>query len=285
MTSGSAWLLTPALELPLARLAQIFAACFEGYVAPVSADPAALATRVRAEHVDLAASVVAMHADIPQGIALVARRGAVARIAAMGAVPAARGRGLGRALLQHAIDQARARGERRMVLEVIEQNAPARALYERAGFVRARRLEGFVAPPLGGTDAGDAGLLAAHAIEPVIRACFADADDGLPWQLAPATLAAATLPTQAFAHGEALALVDAQPGAVVLRGLVVPRHARRRGHATRLLRALRVRFPDSALRVPAIVPVGLAGELAARIGAQRTELTQLELARDLAPRV
>jgi GNAT superfamily N-acetyltransferase len=50
--------------------------------------------------------------------------------------PAARGRGVGRALLQACLDRARAAGKRRMALHTTEWMATARAMYERAGFRR-----------------------------------------------------------------------------------------------------------------------------------------------------
>jgi len=51
-----------------------------------------------------------------------------------------RGAGIGAALLQRAEDEARQRNLPYMALMVTEENAPARALYERAGFVTERRL-------------------------------------------------------------------------------------------------------------------------------------------------
>lgn len=50
--------------------------------------------------------------------------------------PAVRGRGFGRQLLEHLVSDARARGVQRLSLETgsAEFFAPARALYERAGF-------------------------------------------------------------------------------------------------------------------------------------------------------
>jgi ribosomal protein S18 acetylase RimI-like enzyme len=49
-------------------------------------------------------------------------------------LPAARGRGLGRALLVAAEDMARARGCAKLTLEVREDNARARGLYQERGF-------------------------------------------------------------------------------------------------------------------------------------------------------
>jgi GNAT superfamily N-acetyltransferase len=50
--------------------------------------------------------------------------------------PAARGRGIGRALFQACLDRARAAGKRRMALHTTRWMATARAMYERAGFRR-----------------------------------------------------------------------------------------------------------------------------------------------------
>jgi putative acetyltransferase len=51
-------------------------------------------------------------------------------------LPAARGRGLGRRLLQHCLDAARARGFRRCHLETMGAMEAAQQLYLRAGFTR-----------------------------------------------------------------------------------------------------------------------------------------------------
>jgi ribosomal protein S18 acetylase RimI-like enzyme len=47
----------------------------------------------------------------------------------------ARGRGVGRALLDAAMEEARRQGALRITLRVLGHNAPARRLYEAAGFV------------------------------------------------------------------------------------------------------------------------------------------------------
>ena len=66
----------------------------------------------------------------------------------MGVVSAARGRGIGSALLRAAVEAAWASGLTRIELSVRADNAKARALYERHGFVtegllrRAFRLDG-----------------------------------------------------------------------------------------------------------------------------------------------
>jgi ribosomal protein S18 acetylase RimI-like enzyme len=61
-------------------------------------------------------------------------------IAYMAVEPERRAGGIGAALLAHAEDEARRRGLPYMAMMVTEENAAARALYERAGYRTERRL-------------------------------------------------------------------------------------------------------------------------------------------------
>jgi [ribosomal protein S18]-alanine N-acetyltransferase len=54
-----------------------------------------------------------------------------------------RGNGVGRTLLSHALRQAANAGARTMFLEVDEGNAPALALYQRAGFAAVGKRQGY----------------------------------------------------------------------------------------------------------------------------------------------
>ncbi|MFP2912224.1 GNAT family N-acetyltransferase, partial [Pyxidicoccus sp. 3LFB2] len=172
--------LTPASDLSLRALSTLFARAFEGYFVTIPDAPLLFDARVRGEHISLAESRIARVDGEPVGLVLMARRGRVSRVAGMGLVPSHRNRKLGASLLLPLMDEARARGDTRMVLEVIEQNTPAVTLYERLGFQRMRRLVGFVGTPT----PEPAGL---EEVEPL--ACARLLPDGLPWQLAPATVA------------------------------------------------------------------------------------------------
>ena len=62
-----------------------------------------------------------------------------AEILTLAVRPAGRRQGLGARLVRAATDRARAAGATRMFLEVAEDNAPARALYDALGFAAAGR--------------------------------------------------------------------------------------------------------------------------------------------------
>ena len=68
-----------------------------------------------------------------------------AEIKSMHTAEAARGRGIGRAMLDHLLDVARARGFRRVSLETgtTAAFAPARALYQSAGFTSCGPFAGY----------------------------------------------------------------------------------------------------------------------------------------------
>jgi len=74
--------------------------------------------------------------DIPDEVTLTEQ----AFVAYTAVEPHARGRGIGAALLDEAEGLARAVGRRYLTLMVTEENAPARALYDGAGFVTERRM-------------------------------------------------------------------------------------------------------------------------------------------------
>ena len=87
------------------------------------------------------------------GFVLARAAGGEAEILTLAVAPAARGRGLGRSLLQAAINRARAMGAQSMFLEVGADNPPALALYAGMGFVKVGARKAYYSAPSGGTDA------------------------------------------------------------------------------------------------------------------------------------
>ncbi len=292
--------LTAASELPLRALSTLFARAFEGYFVTIPDAPGLFDARVRGEHISLEDSRVARVDGEPVGLVLMARRGRVSRVAGMGVLPAWRNRKLGAAMLRPLMDEARARGDSRMVLEVIEQNAPAVALYTRLGFQRMRRLVGFAGtlgpqraeatPALEEVGKGERARLGAEGpptseLEEVDPGeCARLLPEGLPWQLAPATVAGLSLPARAFRLGPAVAvLADVAAPSLGLRALGVDAEARGQGAGRRLLHALAARWPGKPFAVSAVVPEDGPARFFEQVGFTRTALTQLELALPLVP--
>lgn len=79
----------------------------------------------------------------PHGFVLARTAANEAEILTLAVAPAARGKGLGRALMDAAIAEAKTMGADAMFLEVASDNAAALALYAGLGFVRAGMRKGY----------------------------------------------------------------------------------------------------------------------------------------------
>lgn len=264
----------PALNWTMPELAEIMTAAFEGYLVPVQMTAHRMARLLLADGVDLTLSTIAVDDGRPQGLGLITRRGWACRLAGMGVFKGARGRGVGKRLLAHLIEAASARGDREIVLEVIEQNAPAVALYRGAGFETIRRLVGYrLDDPQGVVDKTLRPVDVREAARALVRHGPAD----LPWQNAPEVFANMGLDFSAFRLDRAHAVVIAQSEIVVLQSVVVAPEARGQGQATRLLRALMAHFPGRTWRVPITWPHELAPGLFQRLGFEREALSQFQM--------
>ena len=265
-------------ELTPAQGAAAMEHCFEDYVVPVRMTAEGWERRFRGEHLDPWASRVYFRGETPAAVLFITRRGWTSRVGGMGVAKALRGTGLGRRVMREAIDDARARGDRTLLLEVIEQNPPAVKLYQSLGFRTTRRLVGWKwADPR--VPEGTAGAL--REVDPleVSRIIHCEGEPGLPWMLAPETLAAATAPARGFALQDRAYAVVSNPQAETLGvpALVVPRAHRRQGWGTRMLRALAAEFPGRPLAIGAIVPESLAPEFFLHAGWEQMEISQFEM--------
>lgn len=133
--------LVRAARFSPAELAALCTAGYEGYYIPLAVDEAAFSFMANAWDYDLEASRVAVTEGTPVGLAMLARRGEDGWIGGVGVSTAARRGGVGEALMRGVIDEARVLGVRRVWLEVLTQNEPAIALYEKLGFAHVRELE------------------------------------------------------------------------------------------------------------------------------------------------
>ncbi len=173
----------PAHDLPLAAQAATFTEAFEGYVGGSFAmDAAGLGRFLRVQGADLCYSCFARNAAGLCGFGYITRVGEIARLAGMGVVAAARRTGVARGLLLHLLEEARARRDRMMVLEVIEQNPAACALYRREGFREMGRLCGWRRPAPEGEPA-TSGTLEEISLAAASQLPGAEEFPELPWAI------------------------------------------------------------------------------------------------------
>jgi GNAT superfamily N-acetyltransferase len=267
--------LSSCLETPLGEVADLLNSAFIDYAVRIHLTSAAVASMVRADAVDLTASKMVWSGEQPIGVGLIARRGAECRLAAMAVLPQARGAGAGRWLLERLLNEAAGRGEHTMHLEVIEQNPRAVALYERCGFVRRRRLVGFVGESLAGV--ADERLEEVDAGE-VARVLLGCTGDQVPWQASGGAIAQSALPARAFRLGDAVAAItDPDQPVIAIRSIgLLPEH-RGKGSATRLMSALIDRHPGRAWRVPPIYPEDMCPSPFERAGMERDAISQFQM--------
>jgi GNAT superfamily N-acetyltransferase len=135
----------PAHQLPFETQAKVFTDAFTGYVAgSFQLDANSLAAFLCAQGIDLCYSRFARSATGQLlTFGYINRTGNVTRLGAMGTVSAARRSGAATWLLSRLLEEARHRGDKMMMLEVIEQNPPAVALYQSHGFETMTRLFGW----------------------------------------------------------------------------------------------------------------------------------------------
>jgi ribosomal protein S18 acetylase RimI-like enzyme len=238
--------LRPSAELPLGDLAALFTAAYDGYFVPFSVDGPTLQYMVDVFGLDLASSLVALEDGTPIGLANLGRRGGRSWLGGVGVVPSRRRSGVGELLTRELLDRARAAGCTELVLEVIVENAPAIALYEKLGFAHTRELEVLALPPVdsgGGAGAEEAPLDAVHALVRARR------EEPEPWQRDDDTvgaLAGREPPPQGLVAGDAAAIF--RPGGEGV-GLVQAAGGERGLQA--IVAALRARGPVSAVNFPA----------------------------------
>src|SRR5215210_1357184 len=272
----------PVAECTAAQVADALTRSFEGYVMPVDVSARRYELRFRPEDVDPFASYAYFRENRPVAVVLVARRGWTSRIAAMAVAPEARGKGLGKRIMQGVIDEAVERGDRSMLLEVFEHNTPAANLYEGLGFEPLRRLVGYHHGP-GGAAPNGADTLSELDPLAFARVVAREGEPNLPWMLAAETLSGAVSPARAFHldHRAYVLIGDPDANIISLTALVVSRASRRNGWGTRLMQALVATYPDRAWSIPQIVPEELAPEFFGRCEWELMDNHQLEMVLDL----
>ncbi|MEM6430061.1 MAG: GNAT family N-acetyltransferase [Deinococcota bacterium] len=263
----------------MTELAGYLNQAFEGYVIPFQFTAASAANLFLQDGISLSASRLMFERDRFVGLGLMSRRGQASRMAALAIVPAARGQGLGKYLVDVLTQAARDRADTKMWLEVISQNTAAVTLYKRAGFNVQRKLVGFsVSKPVG--NLADAPLERVNPLE-VARSIISHMPLDYPWQLSGESLIHVSAEHQAWRCGPAAAIIsNPAQDSIFIRGLVTEQAEQRRGQASRLLRALFAQFPDKTWKVSIIVPEQLAG-LFHKLGMTDESLSQAQMMKAL----
>ncbi|MFN4497945.1 GNAT family N-acetyltransferase [Klebsiella grimontii] len=229
----------PATQFSIEQLTTILCDCFEDYLVPVTLSVEVFVQRFSAEGLSLLDSRVWLDGDVPAAMAVVARRGDEARLAAFAVRPAYRGKGVGRRLMTPLIDALRAQGVRRMWLEVIRDNHAAVALYQSLGFEVRHGLCGYLSTQAA---SGESSVLQEYDVLALTRRAGAEINGQLPWLMDPLTFS--TLPCRALSlHQQAFAVLATLSSRPQLQFLWVDPAARGRELGQEMLRALAQRFP------------------------------------------
>ncbi len=129
-----------AADLSPSELTTLLNAVYADYYLPVHMDRAQFREMCAYEGIDLTQSFVAFVDGHPVGIALLSVRESEGWLSGVGVLPEFRRRGIARAVIRHIQGLAATVGLQRVWLEMLSQNDPGAALYQRLGFVKARDL-------------------------------------------------------------------------------------------------------------------------------------------------
>jgi ribosomal protein S18 acetylase RimI-like enzyme len=255
-------------------LTELLNQAYAGYLVPIRFTPVAVSRTLGIHGIDLDSSRVACCGSAAIGIGLLSHRGWTTRLAAMGIVPEFRHAGVGRWLLDRLLAEGRQHGDRRITLEVIEDNTPAVRLYESAGFTARRRLLGYIGDHVSAAASDPPEEVDVPEVaREVVRWGLPD----LPWQVSGETLAHHSLPVVGFRLGDAFAVIEPKETRVELLSLIVRPEARRRGAATRLLRALFAHYPGKDWRIAPRLPEEIPASLFTRLGFVPDRISQKQM--------
>jgi N-acetylglutamate synthase-like GNAT family acetyltransferase len=262
-----------ALEYSLVKTTKVLNHGFSDYIVPVQMGLEQLNSMLKVDSVDLGESQIVIREGEAIGVALIAKRGWNCRLAGMAITPTARGQGVGRFLLKKVIADARERKDRQMVLEVIEENAPAVSLYKNSGFRQIRKLVSYSLEkptgkqqPIEEIDLCVLGrLVSAHGMP------------DLPWQISGETLSQMGPPMSAYRFkGCSAAFTNPEEELIVLRSVLVTPEAVQEGHGADFLNALFAKYPGKTWRVPAIFPEEFAS-LFEQVGFKKEKIAQFQM--------
>lgn len=274
----------PAYELPLAEQAAVANRAFAGYIGGwADLDAGTLAKFLTLQGSDLLYSRFIRSEAGLVGFGYINRTANLVRLSGMGIIPEARGTGAARHLLDHLLGEAEDRGDEAMLLEVIEQNPRALAVYRRHDFRELGRLVGWrraadaAVPKDVRADGEEISPLQALRIPAAL-----DYPD-LPWQIS--RHAAAKLPVSRAFHTDTVCMIIGDPEAAPVRLhsciAIDPPHAMVWRDFRSVLAGIIARFPRREFFAPAIFPEEFGTMLFEPLGFKREPISQFLMRRDL----
>jgi ribosomal protein S18 acetylase RimI-like enzyme len=269
----------PATEISLADQAIVANAAFAGYVAGwTEMDANALARFLCLQGADLCYSRFVRTSEGLAGFGYINRTGNILRLGGMAVIPSARGTGAAKHLLLQMLEEGRSRGDTAMVLEVIEQNPRAVALYRREGFRQIGHLIGWRRP----VNSGVSDVPAVLQKVPILRALqMQTARDypEIPWAISQQANAKVEK-TQAF-QTESTCIVISDPAAPKIRvhGLFSP--FENWPHLRAALAGVLQQFPDREFFAPPVWPEEFGVEVFEPLRFSREPLSQFLMRQEL----
>ena len=229
---------------PFARLYATFREAFADYgLRPSASTEESLRNRMIKNGVDYGASFGAFDGSRMVGLMLVGRdrwRGRPAAFDALtGVVPDYRNRGIGGYLFERVVGRLQEHGVATLVLEVLQDNAPAVRMYRRAGFRTTREFDCFRLDPARHRLAGPPAAVAVRRVGREVLDRFEPLLDWTPsWENSFASMR--RIPDElvllaAFDAGTPAGLLAYYPGLGWITCLLVHPACRRRGIASALL--------------------------------------------------
>ena len=276
--------IVPAHELSLAEQAQVANRAFAGYIGGwTDLDPGTLARFLTMQGADLLYSRFVRSDAGLLGFGYITRTANLSRLSGMGIVPEARGSGAAKRLLEHLLGEAATRGDEAMILEVIEQNPRAVAVYRRHGFQELGRLLGWRRSAETGMPQDTA--IVGDEVPPMqaLRMPVASDYPELPWQISRHAVAKAPV-VRAF-RTETVCIVigdpEAQPVRIYGCFTVDPPHAHVWEDLRGVFAGIVSRFPNREFFAPAIFPEEYGLLLFEPLGFKLEPISQFLMRRDL----
>jgi ribosomal protein S18 acetylase RimI-like enzyme len=276
--------IVPAHELSLAEQALVANRAFAGYVGGwTDLDAGTLARFLMLQGADLVHSRFVRSGRELLGFGYINRTGNILRLGAMAIVPEARGSGAAGTLLESLFEEAEERADEAMMLEVIEQNPRAHALYRRHGFREVGRLVGW-------RRSADAGQLEHATIRgdeittfEALRMPTALDYPDLPWAISRHAVGKA-LVTRAF-RTPTVCVITGDPEITPVRIYAAMSIDPPNGLVWRDLRSVLAgivaRFPNREFFAPPVFPEDFGTYLFAPLGFQPEPISQFLMRREL----